>query len=185
MAKKEKPSMNPSTKPSAPPPPAVTAPAPVADVPVAPPVVLRSPEAPPFGVEQPLSTLAADFEKLREEGTRQRREAIAKVVHELNRVLTAHAGDVPVQPPWEECSKEMQESAIAGVLLFERNPGVSPEQMHEEWCKYKEAQGWSYNGIYDAEAKRHPNLRPYGALAPEVRLKDKVFHAVVGTLLKL
>lgn len=114
-----------------------------------------------------------------------RHAAIARVAHEVNRVVTEFANDVPVQKPWDECSDEMKKSAIDGVEFFEKSPDASPEQAHENWLKFKVEQGWSYNGIYDEANKRHPNVRPFGALPPEVRLKDKVFRAVVGTMLKL
>lgn len=112
-------------------------------------------------------------------------EVIAEVVHEANRVLTAHAGDVPVQVPWDEYPAELKQSAINGIKFCIDNPNATPEQQHENWCKFKTEQGWTQNGIYSAESKTHPHLKAYGALAPEVRLKDKMFKAIVSTLLKL
>lgn len=112
-------------------------------------------------------------------------EVIAAVCHEANRVLTAHAGDVPVQPPWDEYPTELKQSLLNGIKFCIENPDVTPEQQHENWCAKKSADGWSHNGIYDAEAKRHPHLCAYGALAPEVRLKDKMFHVIVTAMLKL
>ena len=112
-------------------------------------------------------------------------EAIAAVCHEANRVLTAHAGDVPVQVSWDEYPAELKESALNGIKFLIEHPEATPEQQHENWCKHKTAQGWTQNGIYSAESKTHPHLKAYGALAPEVRLKDKMFRAIVTTLLKL
>lgn len=112
-------------------------------------------------------------------------EVIAQVVHEANRVLTEHAGDVPVQVPWEQYPAEMRASAINGIEFLIKNPDAPPEQQHENWCAHKIAEGWTQNGIYSAESKTHPHLKAYGALAPEVRLKDKMFKAIVTTMLKL
>lgn len=114
-----------------------------------------------------------------------RNYAIASVAHMANRVLTAHAGDVPVQVPWVEYPEDLKQSAIKAIEFLANNPTTSPEEVHENWCKVKVKAGWTHNGIYDAEAKRHPHLRPYGALAPEVRLKDKMFRAIVNAMLKL
>ena len=107
------------------------------------------------------------------------------MAHEANRVLTMHAGDVPVQPAWEEYADELRASAIKDVEFHEENPNATPEQAHENWCKVKTEAGWVHNGIYNLEGKCHPHLRPYGALAPEVRLKDKMFRAIVNAMLKL
>lgn len=117
--------------------------------------------------------------------SRSKYEAIARVAHEVNRELTAHAGDVPVQPHWEEASEDTRLSCINGVEFFEKNPLASPEDAHNNWCAKKIADGWVLNGIYSAESKTHPHLRAYGSLAPEVRLKDKVYRAIVTTMLKL
>lgn len=112
-------------------------------------------------------------------------EVIAEVVHEANRVLTAHAGDVPVAAPWSEYPDGLRKSVIDGIESFIENPDVGPERQHEEWCRYKTEQGWTQNGIYSAEGKTHPHLKAYGALAPEVRLKDAMLRAIVITMLKL
>lgn len=162
--------------PSAPPAPAITAPA---QVPTVEPVTSPMADA-NVKVEKSL-----DEEKARIAARSERYEAIARVAHEVNRELTAHAGDVPVQPHWEEASEDTRQSCINGVEFLEKNPLASPEDAHDNWCKVKVAAGWTHNGIYDAEAKRHPHLKPYGALAPEVRLKDKVYRAIVITMLKL
>ncbi|MFD0468599.1 RyR domain-containing protein [Nonomuraea thailandensis] len=54
--------------------------------------------------------------------------------------------------------------------------------MHEAWCEHKRAEGWTYGPDKDPDAKTHPCLVPYDQLPVEQRVKDAVFHAIVGAL---
>lgn len=104
-------------------------------------------------------------------------ELIAEVCHEANRVLQKNLGE-PVNPPWDEATEEMRESALDGV----RNAlcGASPQGSHENWLKFKQEQGWTYGPVKDEEAKTHPCMVAYYALPEEQKFKDKLFTGIVG-----
>lgn len=106
--------------------------------------------------------------------------AIAKACHEANRVLTAFVKDVPMQPPWDCCGADMQESCVRGVMFALQHPDATPEDQHNAWVSERLEQGWVLGEVKDVEKKTHPALRPYAELSEGVRLKDAVFRAIVG-----
>jgi hypothetical protein len=103
----------------------------------------------------------------------------SKACHEANRVLTALVKDVPVQPTWEHCGIDMQESCVKGVSFAFNNPDATPERQHEAWMRERIEQGWVFGEVKDPEKKTHPALRPYSELSEGTRLKDAVFQAIV------
>lgn len=105
---------------------------------------------------------------------------VAKACHEANRVLTAFITDVPMQPSWDRCGIDMQESCAKGVLFALNNPNATPEDQHDAWMKERLEQGWVFGKVKDTEKKTHPALRPYTELSEGVKLKDAVFRAIVG-----
>lgn len=109
-------------------------------------------------------------------------EEIARVCHEANRGMTQIIGDVPVQGSWDEVSGDMQASCVRGVQFNIENPDATPADSHAEWMTERLSQGWKLGPIKDAEKKEHPALVPYEQLPDAVRLKDKVFKALVGAL---
>lgn len=109
---------------------------------------------------------------------------IAKIAHETNRAYCQANGDTS-QLPWEESPQWQRDSCVNGVKFHIDNPGVTPEQTHENWMKQKEAEGWVYGEVKDPEKKQHPCMLPYKELPPEQRAKDHIFKAVVGKLLEL
>lgn len=106
---------------------------------------------------------------------------IAFVCHEANRAICVAYGDES-QVAWEDASGEIQRSAVAGVIQILDNPGISPEELHDAWCSFKQLNGWVYGPVKDANAHTHPCLVPYDQLPVEQRVKDHVFRAIVGAL---
>ena len=109
-------------------------------------------------------------------------DEIAQVCHEANRALqvVAPRQGVPTSASWEDVSGEMRRSGIHGVQLA--RAGATPEQLHEEWCAFKRAEGWTFGLTKDEEAKTHPCLLPYADLSPVDRAKDRLFLAIVQAL---
>lgn len=105
---------------------------------------------------------------------------IARVCHEANRALQFIAGDPAPSVPWPAESEETRESARHGVVAA--LAGRTPEQMHEEWCRWQREHDWRYGEVKDALAKTHPCMVPYGELPPDQRVKDRLFVAIVTTL---
>lgn len=106
---------------------------------------------------------------------------IARVCHELNRAYCEALGDHS-QVPWDEAPANIRASAIDGVKFHLENPAATPEGSHENWLKGKQADGWKFGTVKDAEKKEHPCFVPYWQLPVEQRAKDYIFKAAVTQL---
>lgn len=102
--------------------------------------------------------------------------AAAEAAHEANREYCASIGD-DTQVAWADAEEWQRESAVAGVWGV--IDGNTPEQSHEGWMALKEAEGWVYGEVKDAEAKTHPAMLPYADLPDEQKAKDDIFVATV------
>ena len=108
-------------------------------------------------------------------------EQIAEACHEANRAYCHAHGDYS-QLPWRMVPANIKQSALDGVTFHLAHPDSSPDQSHENWLKFKEADGWTYGPIKDSDKKVHPCMVPYGELPVEQRAKDYIFSALVDTL---
>jgi len=104
-------------------------------------------------------------------------KAIAIACHEANRAYCLSLGDES-QPSWEDAPIWQSNSAIDGVT-YHLEHDTTPEQSHENWLAVKEAEGWVYGEVKDADAKTHPCMMPYAELPAEQKAKDYIFTAVV------
>lgn len=109
-------------------------------------------------------------------------QEIARVCHEANRAYCAAIGDNS-QVKWEDAPQWQRDSAIAGVAAIEINPEMTPRESHEGWLAQKEADGWKFGEVKNAETKEHPCFRPYDELPVEQRAKDYIFGGVARALL--
>ena len=100
--------------------------------------------------------------------------------HEANRAVQILQGDPAISPAWDDAPDWQCASAVDGVV--QALAGATPEQLHESWCEFKRADGWSYGPVKDAEARTHPCLVPYDQLPADQRLKDRLFAAIVAAL---
>ncbi len=107
-------------------------------------------------------------------------EEIARVTHEANRALQQIQGDPVPSPPWDDAPEWQRDSAVDGVKAA--LAGATPEQLHENWLRFKEAGGWIYGETKSQAAKTHPCMLPYDQLPPDQRLKDDLFAAIVRAL---
>lgn len=108
---------------------------------------------------------------------------IARIAHEVNRAYCQALGDNS-QPAWEDAPDWQVMSAIKGVEFHIANPGAGPDHSHIEWLREKEAAGWKFGPVKDAEKKEHPCFVPYEQLPTEQRAKDFLFRGVVHALAK-
>jgi hypothetical protein len=102
---------------------------------------------------------------------------IAEIAHEANRVLQRELGE-EVNPCWDEASEHLKDSILDGVRYA--LSGATPRQSHENWLKFKEADGWTYGLEKDFEEKTHPCMVPYDLLPPSQKFKDKLFTSIVS-----
>lgn len=107
---------------------------------------------------------------------------IARICHEANRAYCLTLGDNS-QPSWEDAPDWQKSSAEKGVVfhLTTLNNGEQPKPSasHESWLKEKEADGWKYGPVKDAEKKEHPCYVPYDQLPKEQQMKDYIFCSIV------
>lgn len=104
---------------------------------------------------------------------------LAAICHEANRQYCASVGD-DSQFPWAEAPDWQKESAVAGVNFHIDNPDAGHGGGHQAWLDHKEADGWVYGEVKDAEAKTHPCMVPYDDLPQEQKMKDILFLAIVN-----
>ena len=105
---------------------------------------------------------------------------IARVCHAANRELQLIQGDPAPSPEWVTAPEWQQTSAVDGVL--QALSGISPRELHNAWCTSKEADGWVFGLVKDAEAKTHPCLVDYDQLDDGQKMKDLVFAAIVTAM---
>lgn len=100
-------------------------------------------------------------------------EACARAAHEANRAYCFAIGDTS-QVAWElapEWQKSSAREGVRGVI----DHGNGPEESHASWLRVKEADGWVFGKVKDAEKKQHPCMVPYSELPEEQRQKDQIF----------
>lgn len=105
----------------------------------------------------------------------QQIEAIARACHEANRAWCLLHGDTS-HVGWDNAPENIKASARSGVKTALT---ATPREQHEEWCRFKVADGWTFGDVKDAAAKTHPCLVDYDDLPPEQKRKDDVYIGVV------
>jgi hypothetical protein len=110
-------------------------------------------------------------------------EQIARVCHEANESYCHSIGDHS-QKSWDEAEEWQRQSAIKGVEYAFANQGARASAQHEAWLADKEAAGWKFGPVKDAEKKEHPCMVPYGDLPTEQRIKDHLFRGIVAAFIQ-
>jgi hypothetical protein len=105
-------------------------------------------------------------------------EQLARICHEANRAYCEALGDHS-QLPWGVAPQWQRDSAVLGVQTKLKHPKATPEAMHKAWFSHKQAEGWKYAPVKNAEKKEHPCMVPYEDLPVAERQKDSLFSAVV------
>lgn len=103
---------------------------------------------------------------------------IARVCHEANRAYCQSLGD-DSQLPWDNAPEWQKKSALLGVDLHATNPDAGPKASHDSWKAQKEADGWVYGEVKDADKKTHPCMMDFDQLPVEQQAKDYIFRAIV------
>lgn len=107
---------------------------------------------------------------------------IARVCHDANRAVQIVQDDpsIPVSPAWDDLDGETIASAMDGVegVLG----GNSPEQSHQQWCRFKLKNGWVLGPVKSETLKQHPLLVAYEDLPDSQRAKDAIFVSIVQAL---
>lgn len=106
-------------------------------------------------------------------------EKIAELAHEANRIFCEAHGDFS-QPLWKDALEWQKNSAVNGIQWVLN--GNTPRQQHEDWAKDKNAAGWVYGPVKDADKKTHPCLVDYDQLPEYQKAKDALYIAVVKAM---
>jgi hypothetical protein len=109
-------------------------------------------------------------------------EHIARICHEANRALCITVEDTS-QLSWDEAPEWQKQSAVAGVTYLRENPQATSETLHNNWMADKRRDGWVYGEVKSSVAKTHPCMVPYDQLPKFQQFKDKLFLAIVRTML--
>ena len=107
---------------------------------------------------------------------------IAQVTHAANLCLRTVQGEEN-GAFWADLSEGEKGSIINGCASVINNPHQSLSWSHDQWRLSKEKLGWVFGEVLDWEKKTHPNLVDYDKLPPEQQLKDKLFKAIVLSLI--
>lgn len=106
---------------------------------------------------------------------------IGSVIHAaLNAAMGALTGAAVVE--WDATDDAYREKVVGAVQFAIDNPGLTPEQQHEQWREARIAEGWTLAEVHAAEKKQSPLLVPYAELPPEQRTKDALVHRLVLVL---
>jgi len=106
---------------------------------------------------------------------------IARICHEVNKAYCEALGDTS-QPSWNEAPEWQKSSATTGVKFHLENPEASASASHNCWLAQKQAEGWKYGAVKDAEKKEHPCFVSFEELPKEQQAKDYIFRAIVHCL---
>lgn len=71
-------------------------------------------------------------------------------------------------------SKEQLTSLIQATANQLLKPDLTPERNHNNWWRYKEAQGWKWGPKKDTDKKEHPDMICYEDLPEVERKKDEL-----------
>lgn len=110
---------------------------------------------------------------------------IAEMCHILNCAFCDRYPDpaIPTAPPWADLDEHTKDSVVDGVVAAVRHLKAGeepdPSESHQNWLKFKEADGWKYGTVKDAAKKEHPCMVPYDKLPEAQKQKDDNFIAVV------
>lgn len=110
-------------------------------------------------------------------------QSAAQAAHEANRAYCQYLGDLS-QEHWENAPLWQQESSCYGVDAIISGKVETPEQSHENWLKLKLDEGWVYGPVKDPEKKEHPCMVPFNELPADQQLKDRLFFAIVTTMIR-
>jgi len=100
---------------------------------------------------------------------------IARICFEANKQYCKENKLFYVLDTWDELPSNIKESIVDGVQKVKANPKVTAKEMHDNWLKYKKADGWKFGKTNDAVNKTHPNMVPFEKLSKEEQFKDKLF----------
>ncbi len=112
---------------------------------------------------------------------------IAKAAHGAYRSYASLLGNDSV-PEWDKLNDAGKLRTINTVLLLLREVDATPETLHQEWMKRKQADGVEYGFVTqtlvgkDGVKKTNPYMVPFERLPKEQRVKSEITHSIVRAL---
>lgn len=112
-------------------------------------------------------------------------DEIAVIVYEAVRGYNHVIGDPWLDPPWPGALPFHRGATISGVQAA--LAGKLPLQLHENWCAYYAAAGWTYGPAKDAWAvpPTHPSLVMWDNLPRAEQLKYEMFRDLTLSMARI
>lgn len=107
-------------------------------------------------------------------------EQVAAIIHTAQCRLQWEQGETVPSLPWDSETEHIRRSCIEGVRRV--RAGITPEQHHEEWRKFKEEAGWTYGPEKNPVRKTHPDMVPYTDLSEDKKVRNRLFLFIVAAL---
>lgn len=105
---------------------------------------------------------------------------IAPVVHEAVRAYQIVTGTPKPCVHWDEAAEWERQSTRLSVRAA--LDGVTPAEQHQQWMEQRQAEGWRWGPVRDAENKLNPALVPYEDLSEDQRRLDVLRNMIVRSL---
>ena len=123
--------------------------------------------------------------KISETNAEQNIEKIAELVHEAHRIYKKSIKDDNEYKEWNKAPKSQREAGKKLVRLVMMNPGLTPENHHENWQKERKKEGWRKGKRKNMKKKEHPNIDvEYKNLKREEQTKAELAITLIKFMLR-
>lgn len=106
---------------------------------------------------------------------------IAAICHAANSRYRLAIGEYP-HAIWELEPESRRQHVLNGVKYALFDPVAGAADLHANWTKDLEKNGWTYGPVEKVAEKQHPCLVPYHELPEKQQVKDCMFVAIVRAL---
>jgi len=89
---------------------------------------------------------------------------------------------IPAMPAWYDLPNSQKNSIINGINYLISHPEATIKENHENWLKYKRAEGWVFGIDNNCVLKTSPYLKEFDELSSESKLKDLIFVTLVRAM---
>ena len=101
----------------------------------------------------------------------------AELVNIVRNKLREFDGEQP-SSPWSEKTDEQKLASAETIRHYAEDGGyglMSAEEIHNEWIKKKQAEGWIYGPEFNFEAKTDPSMTVHWDLPYNEAIRDDLY----------
>jgi len=106
-------------------------------------------------------------------------DKICKVVHDVVKAYLDNCSKLRMFT-WEDSPKYHKDSVKGVVSFLVDHPDCTCEEIHSEWCRFKNHEGWAYGERPNSIKMQHPWLIPIKELKPAEQRIPLIVKAVVA-----